>query len=165
VVLFRRVPFSFQFTLISSLLFSLDNRSFAYYVERAGIGDGRGETVIPSARDQQHPETVRRIEQPEEPENPFHGRTRNIVHFIRDLGAAFLTLGVAFCVAAPRAVRHRGVVLAAAAFYGLHALIHVSDLATGRLAGHHWLLDLPGVFLPAIFLGVLCAPRWWPKDT
>jgi hypothetical protein len=87
------------------------------------------------------------------------------MHFVRDLGAAFLTLGLAFCFAAPRAARHRGVVLAASTFYGLHALIHVFDLATGHLAVHHWLLDLPGVFLPAIALAILCAPRWWPKET
>ncbi|HKW61444.1 MAG TPA: hypothetical protein VJN89_02770 [Candidatus Acidoferrum sp.] len=63
------------------------------------------------------------------------------------------------------APRHRGVVLAAAAFYALHALIHVFDLAAGLLPAHHWLLDLPGVFLPAIALAVLSAPRWWPKET
>jgi hypothetical protein len=86
------------------------------------------------------------------------------VHFVRDIGAAFLTLGIAFCFTAPRASQHRGVVLAAAGFYSLHALIHVFDLAAGRLDTHHWLLDLPGVFLPAIALMVLCAPCWWPKD-
>jgi hypothetical protein len=83
------------------------------------------------------------------------------VHFVRDIGAAFLTLGIAFCFTAPQASRHRGVALAAAGFYVLHGLIHVFDLATGRLDVHHWLLDLPGVFLPAIALAVLCAPRWW----
>lgn len=86
------------------------------------------------------------------------------LHFVRDLGAAFLTLGLAFCFAAPRAPQHRAVVLAATAFYFLHALIHVFDLLTGRLAPHHWLLDLPGVFLPAIALAILCAPRWWPRS-
>jgi len=85
-------------------------------------------------------------------------------HFVRDIGAAFLTLGIAFCFTAPRASRHRGVVLAAAVFYTLHGLIHVFDLASGRLDAHHWLIDLPGVFLPAAVLVVLCAPRWWSKE-
>jgi len=85
------------------------------------------------------------------------------VHFVRDIGAAFLTLGVTFCFTAPQASRHRGVVLAATVFYALHALVHVSDLASGRLDSHHWLLDLPGVFLPTLALAVLCAPRWWSK--
>jgi hypothetical protein len=84
------------------------------------------------------------------------------VHFVRDIGAAFFTIGAAFCVAAPRAARGRGVVLAAATFSGLHALIHVGDLLEGRLPADHWLVDLPGVFLPAIVLAVLALPRWWP---
>jgi len=83
------------------------------------------------------------------------------LHFVRDIGAAFTTIGLAFCVAAPRAARHRGVVLAAAAFYVLHALVHVADLVSGRLPAHHWLTDLPGVFVPAVFLVVLALPRWW----
>ena len=86
------------------------------------------------------------------------------VHFVRDIGAAFLTIGVAFCVAAPNAPRHRGVVLAAALFMGLHALVHVMDLASGRLDVDHWLIDLPGVFAPAIILAVLSLPRWWPAE-
>jgi hypothetical protein len=83
------------------------------------------------------------------------------VHFVRDIGAAFTTIGVAFLVAAPDARRHRGVLLAAALFYVLHALIHVADLASGRLDADHWLIDLPGVFAPAILLVVLSLPRWW----
>ena len=86
------------------------------------------------------------------------------VHFVRDLGAAFLTLGITFCYTAPRASRNRGVVLAASSFYLLHGLIHLFDLTTRRLGTHHLLLDLPGVFLPAIALAVLCAPRWWRRD-
>src|SRR5262244_864644 len=83
------------------------------------------------------------------------------LHFVRDIGAAFTTIGVAFCVAAPRAARHRGVVLAAALFSVLHALIHVADIVAERLPADHWLIDLPGVFVPAAFLVVLALPRWW----
>lgn len=83
------------------------------------------------------------------------------VHFVRDIGAAFLTIGIVFCVAAPDAPRRRGVVLGAGLFFVLHALIHVLDLTTGRLHAEHWLIDLPGVFLPAILLVVLSLPRWW----
>ena len=83
------------------------------------------------------------------------------VHFVRDIGAAFSTIGVAFLVAAPAAPRHRAVLLAATLFYGLHALVHLADLASGRLHADHWLIDFPGVFLPAIVLGLLCLPRWW----
>src|SRR6202158_6565228 len=83
------------------------------------------------------------------------------VHFVRDIGAAFWTIGLAFCVAAPHAERGRGGVIAAAVFFGLHAFIHIADMVSGRLHYGHWLIDFPGVFLPAILLGVLCLPRWW----
>ncbi len=87
------------------------------------------------------------------------------VHFVRDIGAAFATIGLAFCVTAQNAIRHRGVVLAATAFFVLHGLVHVADLASGRLHHEHWLIDLPSVFLPAVVLSILCLPRWWRSDT
>ncbi len=83
------------------------------------------------------------------------------VHFVRDIGAAFTTIGVALCVAAARPALRRGVLLAATLFFALHAGIHVADLVAGRLDADHWLVDLPGVFLPPVILGVLCLPRWW----
>ncbi|HZP40623.1 MAG TPA: DUF4345 family protein [Candidatus Binatia bacterium] len=82
-------------------------------------------------------------------------------HFVRDVGAAFTTIGVAFLATAPRAERHREVLLAATLFFALHALVHVADLASGRLGPAHWAIDLPGVFLPALVLAALCLPRWW----
>jgi hypothetical protein len=78
-------------------------------------------------------------------------------HFVRDVGAAYLTFGMAFCFAASHVFHQRTVILIATIFYLLHALVHMFDLATGMLSAHHWLLDLPGVFLPAIVLLVLCA--------
>src|SRR5437879_1241362 len=67
------------------------------------------------------------------------------VHFVRDIGAAFCTIGIALCVAAPQAQRHRGVILAASIFFVLHALVHVADMVSGRLHHNHWLIDFPGV--------------------
>lgn len=86
------------------------------------------------------------------------------LHFVRDIGAAFTTIGVAFCVAAPRAPERRGVLLGATLFYVLHALIHVADLRSGRLDPGHWLIDFPGVFLPTLLLLALCLPRWWRAE-
>lgn len=86
------------------------------------------------------------------------------VHFVRDIGAAFTTAGVVLCAAAPKARRRRGVVLAVTLFFALHALVHVVDLLTGRLDAAHWLIDLPGVFLPVLLLGVLCLPRWYARE-
>ena len=80
-------------------------------------------------------------------------------HFVRDIGAAFVTIGAVLLLAAPS----RGVLLAVTLFYVLHAVVHVTDLAAGRLGAEHWLIDLPGVFLPALVLGALCLPRWWKE--
>jgi len=80
-------------------------------------------------------------------------------HFVRDVGAAFVTIGAVLLLAAPS----RGVLLAVTLFYVLHAVVHVTDLAAGRLGAEHWLIDLPGVFLPALVLGALCLPRWWKE--
>jgi hypothetical protein len=85
------------------------------------------------------------------------------LHFVRDIGAAFTTIGVAFLVGARDPYRHRGVLVAAALFFVLHAAVHVADLASGRLQAEHWLIDLPGVFVPAILLVVLSLPRWWRR--
>ena len=87
------------------------------------------------------------------------------LHFVRDIGAAFATIGTAFLGAAARPAARRGVLLAATLFFTLHALVHVADLVAGRLDADHWLIDLPGVFLPAVALGVLCLPRFWqPRE-
>ena len=80
-------------------------------------------------------------------------------HFVRDIGAAFTTIGVVLLLAAPS----RGVLLAVTLFYVLHAVVHVADLTAGRLGPSHWLIDLPGVFVPALVLGALCLPRWWKE--
>ncbi len=73
-------------------------------------------------------------------------------HFVRDIGCAFVTVGVALGWGAlePR-VRVPAVGLAAL-FYVLHALLHVYDTGRGFVGAHHWWLDLPGVYLPAVIL-------------
>jgi hypothetical protein len=82
-------------------------------------------------------------------------------HFVRDIGAAFLTVGIAFAVATVRPAMRRAVLVFAAIFFVLHAAIHVLDLLAGNIPASHWLIDLPGVFLPALLLVVLCLPRYW----
>jgi hypothetical protein len=79
------------------------------------------------------------------------------LHFVRDIGCAFLSSGIALVWAAATSdarVRLVCVVLALL-FVGGHAAVHLFDLSRGALAARHWLLDLPGVFAPALILGVL----------
>ena len=74
-------------------------------------------------------------------------------HFVRDIGGAFLTVGVALVWAA-RAPRWRPPLLATAAvFLGAHALVHLYDMARGALGPSHWWSDAPGVYLPAAVIG------------
>jgi hypothetical protein len=80
------------------------------------------------------------------------------LHFVRDVGAAFTTVGVAFLAAASRPAARRGVLLGATVFLALHAAVHVTDLLAGRLPAAHWLEDLPLVFVPPVALAVLCLP-------
>ena len=75
-------------------------------------------------------------------------------HFVRDIGCAFLTVGIALIWAA-RSTRMRLPLAAiAAVFLVAHALLHVYDTVVGNLPSDHWALDFAGVYLPAIVLGV-----------
>ena len=74
------------------------------------------------------------------------------VHFVRDVGAAYLASGFALLAAAARPAWRVPLVASAAIFHGLHALGHVRETASGELASFHWLEDLPGVYLPAIVI-------------
>ena len=65
-------------------------------------------------------------------------------------------------MASIRAEMRRGVLAFATIFFVLHAAIHVLDLLAGHIPASHWLIDMPGVFLPALLLAVLCLPRYWP---
>ena len=75
-------------------------------------------------------------------------------HFVRDIGCAFLTLGIALAWGALRPRARAVAVTLAAVFFGLHALLHVYDTARGFIGQDHWWLDFPGVYLPALILVV-----------
>lgn len=77
------------------------------------------------------------------------------VHFVRDIGAAYLASGVALLWAAWRPAWRLSLVAVAAVFHVLHAIGHVRETASGELAGFHWLEDLPGVYLPALAMLVM----------
>jgi hypothetical protein len=74
-------------------------------------------------------------------------------HFVRDIGCAFLAVGIALLWAA-RSVRFRVPLVAVSAlFLGAHAVLHIYDTLRGYLDHTHWWLDFPGVYLPAILTG------------
>lgn len=76
-------------------------------------------------------------------------------HFVRDIGCAFLAVGGALVWAA-RVPRYRFPLVAVSAFFlAAHAILHVYDTLRGALGHDHWLLDLPGVYLPGVLLPVL----------
>lgn len=74
------------------------------------------------------------------------------VHFVRDIGCAFATVGAAQLWAAFRPVHRLPLVVIAAVFLVAHAVLHVHDTLRGLVDAHHWWLDLPGVYLPALLL-------------
>ncbi len=76
-------------------------------------------------------------------------------HFVRDIGCAFLTVGVAQVWAAFDRRSRVPLVVVSALFLALHALLHVYDTLSGALDHTHWWLDLPGVYLPAAVMGVV----------
>ena len=73
-------------------------------------------------------------------------------HFVRDLGVTFLVIALAFGWSARHLERARPVHLALTLFFTGHALIHVADIVMGRLPSNHWLIDMPGVFVPALIM-------------
>ena len=74
------------------------------------------------------------------------------VHFVRDVGAAYLATGAALLGAAFRPAWRIPLVATAAIFHGLHALGHLRETASGELASLHWVEDLPAIHLPALVL-------------
>ena len=79
-------------------------------------------------------------------------------HFVRDLGVAFLVVGVAFGWSARNIDRSYPVHVGLTLFFTGHAVIHLVDITTGHLPSTHWLIDLPGVFVPALMMIVLAVP-------
>lgn len=79
-------------------------------------------------------------------------------HFVRDIGAVFLTVGLGFGWCALKPERAFPVHVGITIFFTGHALIHLFDILTGHLPQSHWLIDTPLVFLPAAIMLVLTIP-------
>jgi hypothetical protein len=72
------------------------------------------------------------------------------LHFVRDIGAAFVACALAMGWALKDPVRGLGAAVAAAAFLCLHATIHLITPFCGPKPWPLLARDFPGVFLPAI---------------
>jgi hypothetical protein len=76
-------------------------------------------------------------------------------HFVRDIGCIFFILGAALALAA-YAPRWRVAACALnAAFYVLHALVHVVDTLRGLVGPEHWMIDMSGIYVPALIMVVV----------
>lgn len=75
-------------------------------------------------------------------------------HFVRDIGCAFLAIGTALLWAAWRPALRAPLVTVSAVFLVAHAGLHVYDTARGYVESHHWWLDLPLVYAPAVVIGL-----------
>src|SRR4051794_24913855 len=72
-------------------------------------------------------------------------------HFVRDIGATYLACGIGTLLGSLDLRRHAGAVTVAAAFQGVHALIHVITPFCGKALPWPLLArDFPGVFLPTL---------------
>jgi hypothetical protein len=76
-------------------------------------------------------------------------------HFVRDIGCAFLTAGVALVWAFFSPRFRLPLVAIGALFLFAHAILHAYDTLRGALGHDHWLLDLPGVYLPGVLLPII----------
>jgi hypothetical protein len=74
------------------------------------------------------------------------------VHLVRDVGAAYLTAGVALLWAARRPALRGPLAAIAGLFLGLHAATHLFEAASGVIPPSHVLEDFPGVHLPALLV-------------
>jgi len=74
------------------------------------------------------------------------------VHLVQDVGAAYVTSGIASLWAARAPAWRVPLATSAALFLGIHGLIHVVEVLRGMQPPVHLLEDFPGVYLPALLL-------------
>ena len=80
-------------------------------------------------------------------------------HFVKDIGAAYLVVGIAFAALALRPTGlARGAASASALFLVLHAGIHLADAISDPMGAAHLLRDFPGVILPALVAAWIAFP-------
>jgi len=84
-------------------------------------------------------------------------------HFVKDIGAAYLVVGLAFGWLATRpSPLARGASVAAALFLCLHAGVHLTDALGDPACLADLARDFPGVLLPALLAAWLAAA--YPRE-
>jgi len=74
------------------------------------------------------------------------------LHFIRDIGCAYLVVGAGLFWLAAKPGQAWPAALAGGTFLALHALVHLWDTVAGRESAHQLVVDLPAVVLPALLV-------------
>jgi hypothetical protein len=74
------------------------------------------------------------------------------VHLVQDVGAAYVTAGIASVWAARAPAWRAPLAASAALFLGLHGGIHLVEVLRGVQPAAHLVEDFPGVYLPALLL-------------
>jgi hypothetical protein len=83
-------------------------------------------------------------------------------HFVKDIGAAYLTAGAGLAAYAWRASPlARGAAMAGVLFLGLHGLIHLTEAIGDADGAMHLARDFAGVLLPPI----LALAAVWPSQS
>jgi hypothetical protein len=77
------------------------------------------------------------------------------VHLVQDVGAAYVTAGIASLWAARKPAWRLPLATSAALFIGIHGLIHLVEVVRGVQPAVHLLEDFPGVYLPALLLAAI----------
>jgi uncharacterized protein YjeT (DUF2065 family) len=82
-------------------------------------------------------------------------------HLIRDVGLAYFIFGVTLLWSSLRLIDRRAAFLIATAFVAGHAADHAIEISLDMLPPSHWLIDLPLVLAPGLFLLVFALPTGW----
>ena len=77
------------------------------------------------------------------------------LHFVRDIGAVYVTMAAALAWAGARSDYRAPLVAIVLLFHVLHGAEHALDTLAGRLPASHWLIDFPGVYLPMLALAAI----------
>ncbi|MBL4788690.1 MAG: hypothetical protein JKY60_06460 [Kordiimonadaceae bacterium] len=76
-------------------------------------------------------------------------------HFLADVGAAYITAGAALLMGAYIAKWRVPFAVSALMFLGLHSLIHITEMVTGKLSSEQAVSDVVTVILPSAFVGLM----------